>query len=134
MMGKIWWDGVEITLNLYHVYIYTQIQTLAVSKLMIHLFLKDLSKTENLGQENTKWLKLMTKFPLISCALTINEGTFQSSLPNFYFLLYIIFTFLKDRMLTFFYKTTISTVFLSLVENCAARLTFSPSPLFFFPE
>lgn len=59
------------------------------------------------------------------------RAPFNLPSQNFYFLLYIILHFLKDRMLTFFYKTTISTVFLSLVENCAARLTFSPSPLFF---
>lgn len=49
------WGRVEITLDLYHIPVYIQSQTLALGKPMIHLFLKDLFKTKNLGKTLNGW-------------------------------------------------------------------------------
>lgn len=77
--------------------------------------------------KNTKWLKLMTKFPFIYYAIKRNEGSFHSPPPHF---LLCYFYTLRYRMLMFFFKTTIPIVFMLLVENCEGSLTFSPSTLF----
>ena len=48
-------DRGERILNLYHVHIYLQSYTLALSDPMIHLFLKDLSKIKNLWKTPSGW-------------------------------------------------------------------------------
>lgn len=77
--------------------------------------------------QNTKWFlfrrytkkKLQIFFHLLS--------------PTSHFLLCIIFTFFRCRILTFYCETTSATVSMLIIENCEASLTpFHSSSFAFF--